>query len=233
MKFETSGGWDTKWKSKWEYESAIKQIVSWAVKSGEVMDLFSMAWIDKPDISILSEDFLDEVKWMKHKNLAFELLKKLLNDQIKTLTKKNLIKSKSFADMLDKSIKKYQNRSIESAQVIAELIELAKKIKEAKENWNELWLDENEVAFYDALSDNESAKKLMDDEILKEMARELLKLIRTNTTIDWTKKENVQAKLRVAIKRLLKKYKYPPDLEEKAIEVVMKQAKLSCEEIVK
>ena len=233
MKFETSGGWDTKWKSKWEYENAIKQIVSWAVKSGEVMDLFSMAGIDKPDISILSEDFLDEVKWMKHKNLAFELLKKLLNDQIKTLTKKNLIKSKSFADMLDKSIKKYQNRSIESAQVIAELIELAKKIKEAKENWNELWLDENEVAFYDALSDNESAKKLMDDEILKEMARELLKLIRTNTTIDWTKKENVQAKLRVAIKRLLKKYKYPPDLEEKAIEVVMKQAKLSCEEIVK
>ena len=191
-----------------------------------------MAWLEKPDISILSEEFLDEVKWMKHKNLAFELLKKLLNDQIKMLTKKNLIKSKSFAEMLDKSIKKYQNRSIESAQVIAELIELAKKIKEAKENWNELWLDENEVAFYDALADNESAKKLMDDEILKEMARELLKLIRVNTTIDWTKKENVQAKLRVAIKRLLKKYKYPPDMEEKAIEVVMKQAKLSCEEIV-
>ena len=233
MKFETSGGWDTKWKSKDEYENAIKQIVSWAVKSAQVMDIFSMAWIDKPDIGILSEEFLEEVKGMKHKNLAFELLKKLLNDQIKGLVKKNLIKSKSFADMLDATIKKYQNRNIESAQVIAELIELAKKIQEAKEQWKDLWLDDNEVAFYDALADNESAKQLMDDEILKEMARELLKLIRNNTTIDWTKKENVQAKLRVAIKRLLKKYKYPPDLEEKAISIVMKQAKLSCEEIVK
>ena len=230
MKFETSWGWDTGTKSKWEYENAIRQIVSWAVVWAEVMDLFSMAWIEKPDISVLSEEFLDEVKWMKHKNLAFELLKKLLNDQIKTLTKKNLVKSKSLSEMLDNTIKKYQNRNLSSAEVIAELIEIAKEVKKAKEDWNDLWLDENEVAFYDALADNESAKQLMDDEILKEMARELLKLIKANATIDWTKKENVQAKLRVAIKRLLKKYKYPPDMEEKAINVVIKQAKLSCED---
>lgn len=232
MKLETSGGWDVEKKSKDEYSQAIKQIVSWAVKSAEIIDLFKFAWLETPDLSILSEEFLEDVKWMKHKNLAFELLKKLINNQIKSLTKKNLIKSRSFVDMLDATIKKYQNRNIESAEVIAELVELAKKIKKEQEVGWDLWLNENEVAFYDALSDNESAKEMLWDETLKAMARELVQLIRNNTTIDWTKKENVQARLRVAIKRLLKKYDYPPDKQEKAIEIVMKQAKLWCEEIV-
>lgn len=232
MKLETSWGWDVDKKSKEDFSHAIKQIVSWAVKSAQVMDLFSMAWLDKPDLSILSEEFLDEVKWMKHKNLAFELLKKLINNQIKSLTKKNLIKSRSFTEMLDATIKKYQNRNIESAQVIAELVELAKKIKAEHEKWWDLWLSENEIAFYDALADNISAKEMLWDETLKAMARELVELIRNNTTIDWTKKENVQARLRIAIKRLLKKYDYPPDKQEKAIDMVIKQAKLSCEEIV-
>lgn len=231
-KLGTSGGWDDKRKSTDHYSNAIKQIVSKAVQSEDVMDLFSLAGIDKPDISILSDEFLDEVKWMKHKNLALELLKKIVNDEIRTYTRTNLIKSRSFAEMLEKTIARYQNRSIESAQVIAELIELAKKIKQEKDSGTELWLNEAEVAFYDALADNESAKEVLWDETLKEMARELFDVINKNWSIDWTKKENVQAKLRVAIKRLLKKYKYPPDKQEKAIKTVMKQAKLSCEEKV-
>ncbi len=232
MKFETSWWGDTG-TSKDEYEHAIKQIVSDAVKSAEVMDLFSIAGIKKPDISVLSDEFLDEVQWMRHKNLALELLKKLLNNQIKGMTKKNLVKSKSFALMLEKTMKKYQNRSIESAQVIAELIELAKKIKVAQAEGEELWLDENEIAFYDALADNKSAEELLWDEVLKEMARELLKLIKENTSIDWTKKADIQAKLRVKVKRLLKKYKYPPDLEDKAIDTVITQAKLKSEELAR
>lgn len=232
LKLETSGGWDVEKKSKDEYSYAIKQIVSWAVKSADIIDLFNFAWLDKPDLSILSEEFLEDVKGMKHKNLAFELLKKLINNQIKSLTKKNLIKSRSFMDMLDATIRKYQNRNIESAEVISELVELAKRIKQEQDKWWDLWLTEREVAFYDALADNESAKDVLWDETLKSMARELVELINNNTTIDWTKKENVQARLRVAIKRLLKKYNYPPDKQDKAIDIVMKQAKLSCEDIV-
>lgn len=219
-------------KSESDYEDAIKQIVSWAVTSNEVIDVFKVAGIDKPDISILSNEFLEEVKGMKHQNLAFELLRKLLNDNIRSLTRKNLVKSRSFADMLEATIKKYQNRTIESAEIIAELIELAKKIQAETQKGNDLWLTDEELAFYDALANNESAVKELWDETLRDMARELFKLVKENTSIDWTMKADVQAKLRVYIKRLLKKYKYPPDFEEQATETILKQAELSSEGVV-
>ena len=184
----------------------------------------------KPDISILSDEFLEDVKRMPHKNLAFELLRKLLNDEIKTRSKKNLIQSKSFADMLEKAIKRYQNKSIETAQIIEELIELAKEMREARLRGEKLNLNEEELAFYDALEVNDSAVKVLGDEKLTIIARELVETVRKNVTIDWTLKESVQAKLRVTVKRILKKYGYPPDKQKKATETVLEQATLLCKD---
>lgn len=209
-----------------EYDLAIKQIVSSAVTSDAVIDIYSAAGIKAPDISIFSEEFLAEVKNMEHKNLALELLKKLLNDELRTMTKTNLVKSRSFAQMLEETIRKYQNRTIEAAQVIAELLELAKKIKDEKDKGKDLGLSDEEVAFYDALANNESAVRELGDDTLKAMARELVEMLRKNTTIDWTIKESVQAKLRIYIKRLLKKYDYPPDKQEGATKIVLEQAEL-------
>jgi type I restriction enzyme, R subunit len=218
-------------KTRGDYDHAIKQLISGAVTSDEVLDVFKVAWIDKPDLSILSDEFLEEVKGMKHKNLAFELLRKLLNNKIRSMQKKNLVMSRSFAEMLEMTIRKYQNRTLESAEIIAELIELAKKIQTDQQKWIELGLTDEEIAFYDALAKNESAVKEMGDETLREMARELVKLVRENTSIDRTIKEDVQAKLLFYIKRLLKKYKYPPDLQERATETILRQAKLTAEEV--
>lgn len=209
-----------------EIDTAIKQIVSSAVTSDAVIDIYSAAGIKAPDISIFSEEFLEEVKNMKHKNVALELLKKLLNDELRTMTRTNLVKSRSFASMLAETIRKYQNRTIEAAQVIAELLELAKKIKDEKDKGKDMGLTEEEVAFYDALANNESAIRELGDETLKAMARELVEMLRKNTTIDWTIKESIQAKLRVYIKRLLKKYNYPPDKQEGATKIVLEQAEL-------
>lgn len=222
LKMEPHGGGPT----DEDYDLAIRQIVSSAVTSDAVIDIYSAAGIKSPDISIFSEEFLAEVKNMEHKNVALELLKKLLNDELRMMTKQNLVKSRSFAQMLEETIRKYQNRTIEAAQVIAELLELAKKIKQEKEKGHELGLSEEEVAFYDALANNESAVRELGDETLKAMARELVDMLRKNTTIDWTIKESVQAKLRVYIKRLLKKYKYPPDKQEGATKIVLEQAEL-------
>lgn len=219
-------------KAKTDYDHAIKQLISGAVTSDEVLDIFKVAWIDKPDLSILSDEFLEEVKGMKHKNLAFELLRKLLNNKIRLLQKKNLIMARSFADMLEMTIRKYQNRTLESAEIINELIEIAKRIQTDQQKWVDLWLSDEEIAFYDALAKNESAVKEMGDETLREMARELVRLVRENTSIDWTIKEDVQARLLFYIKRLLKKYKYPPDLQEWATETILKQARLTAEEVV-
>jgi type I restriction enzyme R subunit len=169
---------------------------------------------------------------MPHKNLAFELLRKLLNDEIKTRSKKNLIQGKSFAEMLEKAIKKYQNKSIETAQVIEELIELAKEMREAKRRGEKLNLNDEELAFYDALEVNDSAVKVLGDEKLSIIARELVDTVRKNVTIDWTLKESVQAKLRVMVKRILKKYGYPPDKQKKATETVLEQAALLCKDWV-
>ncbi len=227
-KFQTGAG-----KSEEELDSAIKQIVSKAVVSDKVIDIFEAAGIKKPDISILSDEFLAEVKGMEHKNLAFELLKKLLSDEIKIRSKKNLIQGRSFAELLEKTIKKYQNKAIDSARIIEELIELAKSMREASKRGEVLNLREDELAFYDALEVNDSAVKVLGDETLRIIARELVKTVRNNVTIDWTLKESIQAKLRVMVKRVLRKYGYPPDKQKKATETVLEQASLICNDWVK
>lgn len=217
-------------KSKEDIDSAMKQIVSKALSSDGVIDVFEVAGMDKPEISILSDKFLDDVKGMEHKNLAFEALKKLLNDQIKTRFKRNKIKSKKFSEMLEEVIKRYQNRSIDSAQVIQELIDIAQQVREDKQRGKELGLSPEEEAFYDALADNESAIEKLGDDVLKQIATELTDLVKQNTSIDWTLRSAVQAKLKVMIKRLLRKYGYPPDKQKMATDLVLEQAKLFAED---
>jgi len=217
-------------KTQADMDSAIKQIVSKAVSSDGVIDVFEVAGIEKPEISILSDKFLEDVQGMKHKNLAFEALKKLLADQIRIRFKQNKIKNRKFSEMLEEVIRRYQNRSIDSAQVIQELIEIAKQVREDKERGEELGLSPEEEAFYDALADNKSAIKALGDIVLKQIAIELTDLVRKNTSIDWTMRSAVQAKLKVMIKRLLRKYGYPPDQEKIATDLVLEQAKLFAED---
>jgi len=215
-------------RSPEELDAAVRQIVSRAVASDEVIDIFSAAGLSKPEISILSDEFLDEVKDLPHKNLAFEILKKLLSDEIKTRSRKNLVQSRRFSEMLENTIRKYQNRSIEAAQVIQELIELAKDMREAHGRGEKLGFTEEELAFYDALEVNDSAVKVLGDETLKAIARELVDTVRRNVSIDWTVKESVRAKLRTMVKRILRKHGYPPDKQESATQTVLKQAELLC-----
>jgi type I restriction enzyme, R subunit len=184
--------------------------------------------LKKPDISILSEQFLSEVRGMPQKNLAVELLRKLLNHEIKVRSKKFLIQAKSFAEMLEKAILKYQNRAIEAAQVIEELIQLAKEMRQSDKRGKDLGLSQDEVAFYDALETNDSAVQALGDKNLRFIAQELVKTIRENVTIDWTAKESVRAKLRIMVKRVLRRYGYPPDKQEKATQTVLQQAELLC-----
>ncbi len=209
-----------------QLDMAIKQIISKAVISDRIIDIFEAAGIKKPDISILSEGFLAEVKEMPQKNLAFEALRKLLNDEIRIISRRNLIQGKSFMKMLEETIKKYTNRSIEAAQVIEELIELARKIREDKNRGEKLNLSEEEIAFYDALGVNDSAVKVLGDETLRKIAMELTEMIRRSVTIDWTLRESVRATIRVDVKKILRKYGYPPGREKAATETVLKQAEL-------
>lgn len=225
-KFEPTGSG----KSDAEIETAIRQIVDRAVVVDGVIDIFDAAGIKKPDISILSDDFLEEIRDMKRKNLAFELLKKILDDEIKTRTKKNFIQSKKLSDMLDAAIKKYQNNLLTAAQVIEELINIAKEIKASDERGEDLGLTEDEIAFYDALMINGSAKEVLGDDTLRELARILVQKVKANTAIDWTIKESVQAKLRVIVKRILRQYGYPPDKQKLATENILKQAELFADE---
>jgi hypothetical protein len=213
-----------------EIDLAIRQIVSRAIASDQVIDIFAAAGLKKPDISILSDEFLAEVHRMPQRNLAVELLRKLLTGAIKTRSRKNLVQSRSFAEMLEQAIKRYQNRAIETAQVIEELIALAKDLREADRRGEKLRLSEEELAFYDALEVNDSAVKVLGEPILKNIARELVDTVRKNATIDWTVKESVRAKLRVLVKRILRKYGYPPDKQEKAAQTVLEQAELLCGE---
>ena len=199
-----------------------------AVSSDKVINIFDAAGLKNPNIAVLSDEFLAEVQGLESKNVAFEVLRKLLNDEIRTMEKKFLVKSRSFSKMLEETIKRYQNQTIEAAQVIAELVDLAKKIREEKERGVDIGLNENEVAFYDALCENESAVKELGDETLKKIAQELVVMLRKNTSIDWTLKNNVQAKLRVMVKKLLNKYKYPPDKQEQATKTVLEQAEVLC-----
>ena len=211
-------------------DQAIKQLVSKAVVPEGVVDIFSAAGLEKPDVSILSDEFLSEVQDLPHKNVAVELLEKLLRGEIKTRLQKNVVQSRSFADMLERSIRSYQNRTVEAAQVIAELIGIAEDIRQAQDRGEELGLSEEELAFYDALETNDSAVQVLGDETLKTIAIELVDTVRRSVTIDWTIKESVRARIRLAVKRILRKYGYPPDKQEKAAQTVLEQAEALCKD---
>ena len=214
-------------RSAEDLDQAIRQILSRAVAaSDQVIDIFAAAGLKKPEISILSEEFLADVRGMPQKNLAIELLRKLLNDELKVRMRKNLVQSRSFAEMLERTIHSYQNRTLESAEVIAELIQLAGEMREAQKRGEQLHLSEDEIAFYDALEVNDSAVKVLGDDTLKNIARELVEAVRNNVTIDWTVREAVRARLRLMVKRVLRKYGYPPDKQEKATTTVLEQAEL-------
>ena len=213
-----------------DLDSAIKQIVSRAVASEGVVNIFAEAGLRNPDISVLSDDFLSEVRGMPHRNLAVELLQKLIRGELSTRRRQNVIQARSFAGMLEDAIRRYQNRTIEAAQVIEELIELAKEMREDFARGQELGLNEDELAFYDALETNDSAVKVLGDETLRTIAQELVETVRRNATIDWTVRESVRAGMRNAVRRVLRKYKYPPDKEQKAVDTVIEQAELLSEE---
>ena len=219
-----------------EIETAIKQIVDEALSSDKVIDIFDAAGIDKPEISgleILSDEFLSEVEGMQHKNLAIELLKKILNGELKSRAKTNLVKSKKLLEMLEGTIKRYQNNLLTTAEIIQELINIAKQIKEADKEGEKLGLTNDEVAFYNALEINDSAVQVLGDEQLKQIAREIAEKIRANATIDWTIRESARAKIMVLVRRTLNKWGYPPDKQQKAIDTVLKQAELFTNNIIK
>jgi type I restriction enzyme, R subunit len=213
-----------------DLDYAIRQIVSRAIASDEIIDIFAAAGLRKPDISILSDDFLAEVREMPQKNLAVELLAKLLKGEIKSRSRRNVVEARSFEKMLDEAVRRYQNRAIETAQVIEELIALAKEMRARDTRGEALGLSEDELAFYDALESNDSAVAVLGDETLREIARELVATVKANVTIDWTVRENVRAHLRVLVKRCLRKHGYPPDKQEKATLTVLEQAEVLSEE---
>jgi type I restriction enzyme R subunit len=225
-KFEPTGSG----KSDDEVETAIRQIVDRAVVAEGVIDIFDAAGIKKPDISILSEEFLAEVRGMQRKNIAMELLKKLLNDELKSRLKKSLVQSRKLSEMLEQTIRKYQNNLLTTAEVIEELIRIAKDIKESDKRGEDMGLSDDELAFYDALADNDSAREVLGDKMLGELAVVLVDKVKANVSIDWTLKESVQAKLRTIVKRLLRKYGYPPDKQKLATETILKQTELLCDE---
>ena len=229
VKFDSTGTG----KTDEEIETAIRQVIDQALVTEQVIDVFDAAGIKKPDISILSEEFLLEVRNMEHKNIALEVLKKLLNDEIKARLKKNLVQSRSLMEMLEDSIKKYHNKVITAAEVIEELIELGKEIKRMDKEPQEMGLSEFEYAFYTAIADNDSARELMQKEKLRELAVVLFEKVKQNASIDWTIKESVRAKLKVIVKRTLRQYDYPPDMQALATETVLKQAELIADEITK
>jgi len=210
-------------------ESIIKQIVNAAITSEKVVDIFDAAGLKRPEIPILSDEFLLEIQGMKHKNLALELLKKILNDEIKSRLKTNLVKGKALLEMLEASIKRYQNNLLSTAEIIQELINIAKEVKEADKQGEKLGLSTDEVAFYNALEVNESAVQVLGDDTLKHIAREIADKVRSNATIDWTIRESARANLMRLVSRTLRKYGYPPDMQQKAIDTVLKQAELMAD----
>ena len=211
-------------------EQAVKQLVSKAVVSEGVVDIFTAAGLEKPDVSILSDEFLAEVRDLPHKNVAVELLEKLLNDEVRTRSQKNVVQGRSFASMLERSIRTYQNRTIEAAQVIEELIEIAREMRQAQDRGEELGLSDEELAFYDALEVNDSAVKVLGDETLQAIAVELVETVRRNVSIDWTIKESARANIRRMVKRILRRHGYPRAKQEKAAETVLEQAAALCQD---
>jgi type I restriction enzyme, R subunit len=211
-------------------ELAIQQIVSRAVVSTEIVDIMKAAGLESPDISILSDDFLAEVREAKKKNLAIEALKKLINGDVRSQSKRNVTQSKAFSERLEAAIARYHTNAITTAQVLEELIQLAKDIRAARARGEETGLTAEEIAFYDALAENESARQVMGEPTLRVIAQELVTVIKNNVSVDWMHKDSTRARIRVHVKRLLRKYGYPPDLQDAAVQNVLQQAEaLSAE----
>jgi type I restriction enzyme R subunit len=211
-------------KTSQERELAIQQIVSRAVVSTEIVDILKAAGIQSPDISILSDEFLAEVQQMQKKNLALEALRKLLNDGIRSRSKANVVQTKAFSERLEDAIARYHANAITTAEVLQELIQIAKDIRAARARGEEQGLSDEEIAFYDALAENESAVQVMGDDKLRVIAHELLVSLRQNVSVDWAHRENARAKMRVLVKRVLRKHGYPPDLQDAAVQTVLQQA---------
>lgn len=216
-------------KTDEERELAIRQIIGNAVVSGDVVDIFEAVGLDKPNIGLLDDAFLAEVRNLPEKNLAVELLERLLEGEIKSRYNTNLAQEKKFSELLANVIKRYQNRAIETAQVIEELIEMAKKFAAASQRGDALGLNDDELAFYDALANNEASVRELGDEILAKIAHELTASLRANVSVDWSSRESVRAKLRILVRRILRKYKYPPDQAEEAAQLILNQAETLCE----
>jgi len=217
-------------KTKDQIEYEISQLVSKSVISEEVIDIWAFVGLNKPDISILSDKFLEEVKGLPQKNLALELLRRLLDGKIKAIAKKNVVQAKKFSEMLESSVNQYAKRSIETAEVIKALVDMAKDMNKLHKRGEEIGLSEDELAFYDAISSNESAKDFYENDILKQIAKELTASIKSNIKVDWDIRESVRAQMRITIKRLLRKYKYPPDKQAQAVDLIIEQAEKMCEE---
>ena len=217
-------------KSESNKNSLLRQLLDNAVSSSGVEDIFKLSGIDKPNIGLLSDEFLEELRNMKTKNLAAELLEKLLKDEIKYYCRNNIVMEKKYGDRLIVTMNLYHNRSIEAAQVIAEMIDMAKDFRAAQEHDKKLGLAPDEKAFYDALADNESAVRELGDDTLKKIAVEITDKLRKSATVDWQKREEVRAKLRLLVRSALRRYKYPPDKREDAIDLVLKQAEVLCDD---
>ncbi|MBU3737141.1 MAG: DUF3387 domain-containing protein, partial [Methylobacterium sp.] len=226
-KFDATG----EGRSNEEIETTIRQVIDKALVSEQVIDVFDAAGIKKPDISVLSDEFLAELKDFKHKNVALEVLKKLLNDELKVRAKKNLVQSKSLMEMLENAIKKYHNKVLTAAEVMEELIKISKEIVAADAEASHMGLSDFEYAFYTAVANNDSAKQLMQQDKLRELAVVLTQRVRENASIDWTIRESVKAKLKVIVKRTLRQYGYPPDMQLLATETVLKQAEMIADEL--
>src|SRR5690606_11468144 len=209
-----------------EKNSILKQILDNALVAEGVTDVFALCGLDKPDIGLLSDEFLDDVRRMPYRNLAVELLEKLLKDDIRAHTRNNVVQERKYAERLQETLRRYNNRAIETAQVIEEMIAMAKEFQADMEREAALGLNPDEVAFYDALAHNESAVRELGDETLKKIAVEITEKLRASTTVDWQVRESVRAKLRILVRRTLQKWKYPPDKEPEAIELVLKQAEV-------
>jgi len=219
-------------KNPEQLDAAVRQLVSKAITTeGQVIDVFTAAGLPRPDIGILSDKFLAEVRGLKHKNVAAELLEKLLKDEIKVRSKRNFVQAKQFSDKLKQTLNGYHNRAISTMEVIEELIKLAKELDSATKRGIDLGLTDDEVAFYDALAANESAVRALGNDQLKVIAAELITQVRKSATIDWTLRESARAKIRVIVKRILNKYGYPPDLQDLAVQTVLQQAELLCSEV--
>ena len=220
----------SKKKTNEERELAIRQIIGSAVVSEEVVDIFSAVGLDKPNIGILDEDFLNDVRNLPERNLAVELLERLLEGEIKARFARNVVQQNKFSELLANVIKRYQNLSIETAQVMEELIQMAKKFKEAVNRGADLGLNSDELAFYDALANNEESVRELGDETLKLIAHELAENLRKSASVDWSVRESVRASLRLMVKRILRKYKYPPAKQDEAVQLVLEQAESLCAE---